>query len=129
MTKDVVCTCRRGFSGETCAVQENTCLSEPCQNFGTCMLDNQSSDFKCVCDQGFGGKYCEISKESGCLTAPCSKIGTAKCIELDETSEKEILYKNHSITENFHCKCEPGYTGLFCESDIDECKIKQSGKL
>ncbi|XP_078457510.1 inactive serine protease PAMR1 [Lampetra planeri] len=40
------------------AAKSRACLSSPCQNDGTCVLDN-STLFKCFCLAGYTGSFCE----------------------------------------------------------------------
>lgn len=41
------------------------------------------------------------------------------------TSKNDINKCHHGVcinqTGSFKCYCEPGYTGLFCDADVDEC--------
>jgi hypothetical protein len=67
------CTCAAGFTGMTCE-QANACLSQPCQNGGTCTIDPTNS-ILCSCPTGFGGTFCETSI-SVCDSNPCNNGGT-----------------------------------------------------
>ena len=46
-----------GFIGRDCEFN-NTCLSNPCKNKGSCITINSNS-FKCLCDSRFTGTFCE----------------------------------------------------------------------
>lgn len=58
------------------------------------------NNFTCICREGFEGALCD---HAYCLVEPCKNDGI--CLTSD-TPE---------------CKCSPGYTGKYCETDIDEC--------
>ena len=42
-----------------CVSQTEPCISEPCQNGGSC-YDNGGSGFLCICVDGFTGLTCEM---------------------------------------------------------------------
>ena len=45
------CSCRAGWSGQNCDIDEDECLSEPCQNGATC-IDKVSVPSACMSHQG-----------------------------------------------------------------------------
>ncbi|KAK3530160.1 hypothetical protein QTP86_017730 [Hemibagrus guttatus] len=53
----------------------------------------------------FYPKYTEISNQ--CSPLPCNKEGYERCVDGQGT---------------YTCVCKPGWKGLHCEEDIDECK-------
>nr|XP_019918640.2 integrin beta-like protein A isoform X1 [Crassostrea gigas] len=79
------------------------CLSEPCQNNGTCVRNGLTQNYTCTCVPGFTGRFCEIDKNE-CTSGPCQNGGT--CLDL---------------INKYECQCVPGYTGTQCEIDINEC--------
>lgn len=53
----------------------------------------------------FAGKHCE--KQDHCASQPCRN--GAECI---------------SVGDSYKCTCAPGFTGMSCMEDLDECKQK-----
>ncbi|KAG9342195.1 hypothetical protein JZ751_016697 [Albula glossodonta] len=77
------------------------CLSQPCQNEGTCMdLFNQLS---CSCAPGWEGPFCEHDTDD-CASQPCLR---GVCADL---------------LAGFRCDCPKGYVGDRCEVDVDDCE-------
>lgn len=66
------CTCRPGYTGSLCEVNNNECESSPCQNGGIC-ADGVNA-YLCVCKSGFSGKNCEVDIDD-CIQAPCKNGG------------------------------------------------------
>eukprot|EP00057_Strongylocentrotus_purpuratus_P017930 XP_011672404.1 PREDICTED: fibropellin-1 [Strongylocentrotus purpuratus] len=79
----------------------NECLSNPCQNGGTC--SDSLGGFQCFCPEGFKGDYCQTD-EYECQSDPCQN---------NATCEDGI--------NTFTCQCPYGVTGLYCETILDVC--------
>ncbi|VDD81910.1 unnamed protein product [Mesocestoides corti] len=105
------CRCAAGWTGRWCHLPNlNPCAtSEPCYNGGTCVEDSLSPNgFFCQCTTGWSGQFCQkrSPEYDACRSSkPCRNGGT--CI---------------SVGKNFRCLCPPGFAGLHCEDDIDECQ-------
>lgn len=76
------CVCPINFKGVRCEIEKQSslliqisynkviilklsffkdlCLSNPCQNSGTCTYNLLHDSYKCSCKKGFGGHKCEI---------------------------------------------------------------------
>ncbi|XP_069744762.1 protein crumbs homolog 1-like isoform X2 [Narcine bancroftii] len=90
-----------------CSAEANKCLSGPCQNNGICIagLDN----YTCQCPQDpviYFGKNCELLFDA-CHLQLCLNNGTC------HTTLGSLQY---------NCTCLPGFTGLNCEVEINECE-------
>jgi len=121
------------------------CQSSPCENDGSCILDDSIliNGFYCKCEEGFGGQLCE-SDTNECASNPCLNEGTCstpdfgmyECSCLDGTSgtnceidEDECIsdpcYNGGTCSDllnSFSCVCSEGFTGSSCQTEIDECE-------
>ncbi|KAG8135733.1 hypothetical protein E2320_008725 [Naja naja] len=125
----------------------NPCLSNPCQNRGSCQRDPLGS-YRCVCPSGYKGKYCDLSVD-GCSDRPCENGGTClpqegdgasfKCACVDGFEGPRCNLKTNSCNSscknggtcingstNHTCLCLPFYTGTYCEQPVDVCSPELS---
>ncbi|XP_051778405.1 slit homolog 1a isoform X1 [Erpetoichthys calabaricus] len=82
------------------------CLSNPCQNQGSCQSDFNEM-YKCICLPGFKGKDCETTANA-CINNPCENGGS--CLS------------NTGDVAGFSCICPLGFEGLNCGINIDDCE-------
>ncbi|XP_069688891.1 cubilin [Periplaneta americana] len=59
-----VCLCQPGYIGPLCNVPVDPCISQPCQNSGTCVRVPGSSSYTCTCRAGFRGTNCQEEEQS-----------------------------------------------------------------
>lgn len=115
--------------GGACICPENencagACASSPCRNNGKCMANG--ADYICECTSGYNGMCFENQRIFGdeFLICFCILSGTNCELDIDECSVTQGIC-GHGICVNlngtFKCYCEPGYTGLLCNADVDEC--------
>ena len=91
------CTCKTGYSGTTCAVNNDDCASDPCKHKGTCI--DKVNRYECSCTgTGYYGTHCETLVDE-CKGNSCENNGT--CVD---------------GLGAFTCTCEEGFDGVFCES-------------
>ena len=100
------CMCYPGFTGENCSINIDDCSPSVCQNNGTC--EDRVDDFICSCPDTYAGKTCE--RQSFCSSEQDNCRNNGFC----NTSSTEGIIETS-------CECLPGYTGLTCETEINEC--------
>ncbi|XP_054726522.1 protein crumbs isoform X4 [Anastrepha obliqua] len=113
---EYTCSCPSGWTGRTCTKDVDECVLDPniCGN-GICK--NEEGSYKCYCTPGFTGKHCDSDVDE-CLSHPCQNGATC--------NNKLFFFKygKHRILRQinaYECVCQPGYTGINCEVDINEC--------
>ncbi|XP_074046826.1 sushi, nidogen and EGF-like domain-containing protein 1 isoform X4 [Macrotis lagotis] len=94
-----ICTCSPGYYGNNCQYGgpriPNACLSNPCQNEGTCLEMDQG--YICECPDGYTGSNCAEK-----LPEDCECRNGGRCLDGNFTL----------------CQCPPGYFGLLCEFEV-----------
>ncbi|KAM6258362.1 sushi, nidogen and EGF-like domain-containing protein 1 isoform 4-T4 [Porphyrio hochstetteri] len=94
-----ICTCSPGYYGSNCQYSgprvPSACLSQPCQNAGSCLETEQG--YVCECQEGYTGQDCRDQLSEGC---ECRNGGS--CLEGNSTI----------------CQCPPGFFGLLCEFEV-----------
>ncbi|XP_075616731.1 sushi, nidogen and EGF-like domain-containing protein 1 isoform X5 [Balearica regulorum gibbericeps] len=94
-----ICTCSPGYYGNNCQYSgprvPSACLSQPCQNAGSCLETEQG--YVCECREGYTGQDCRDQLSEGC---ECRNGGS--CLEGNVTI----------------CQCLPGFFGLLCEFEV-----------
>uniref|UniRef100_A0A2K6LFE6 Neurogenic locus notch homolog protein 1 n=1 Tax=Rhinopithecus bieti TaxID=61621 RepID=A0A2K6LFE6_RHIBE len=121
------CQCLQGYTGPRCEIDVNECVSNPCQNDATCL--DQIGEFQCICMPGYEGVHCEVNTDE-CASSPClhngrclDKINEFQC-ECPTGEGRLVMGVPGAASPDSSCARPshgPGYTGMHCEVDIDEC--------
>uniref|UniRef100_A0A8D0AEW4 Slit homolog 3 (Drosophila) n=1 Tax=Sander lucioperca TaxID=283035 RepID=A0A8D0AEW4_SANLU len=97
----VTCDCPPGRTGALCdqTTAPNACQNSRCVH-GLCVPKGQS--YSCQCSEGYQGQYCDRRQEPpACRGQRC---GHGEC-RVSEGGEPV-------------CHCQPGYTGLTCDTEL-----------
>ncbi|XP_070579567.1 polycystin family receptor for egg jelly-like isoform X2 [Ptychodera flava] len=107
------CHCPDCYTGETCEIEYNMCIGDPCLNYGSCQTDVASCSYICYCEEFFFGDRCQYN-ETPCLRrnglSPCMNDGTC-------------YVTGTNVYTDYECQCTGIYGGVNC-SDIDVCSGK-----
>ena len=66
--------CPSGYTGSTCQINANACLSSPCHSSATCM--DKAGGYECVCAAGYTGVNCDLEINDCGPLNPCRNGGT-----------------------------------------------------
>ncbi|XP_017779989.1 PREDICTED: sushi, von Willebrand factor type A, EGF and pentraxin domain-containing protein 1-like [Nicrophorus vespilloides] len=95
------CLCDDNYIGSHCEIGSEPCSSNPCQNNGTCINEDQST-YSCKCLEGYLGLSCGEIADTCKLQ--CTNGGT--CLN---TEDEEI------------CLCPKGFIGDLCDKKLEYC--------
>uniref|UniRef100_A0A8C6U5U7 Delta/notch-like EGF repeat containing n=1 Tax=Neogobius melanostomus TaxID=47308 RepID=A0A8C6U5U7_9GOBI len=140
--RNFTCSCPQVcFEGERCQLLVDHCLSQPCKNGATCF--SSLAGPRCYCPEGFQGPTCE-QKVDPCASSPCHNNGTCypqgpgplgfgcscpsgftgpTCAQLVDFCALNPCAHGvcRSVGNSYRCLCIPGYHGLYCEEEYNEC--------
>ena len=102
--QEETCCCFPGFTGTDCSIEINPCTMANCQNNGTCVVIDNSFDYKCNCKPGYTGEHC-MNEINECESNPCKN--NAKC---------------YDRIDSYECACQNGFTGKNCDERSIGCK-------
>ncbi|XP_052071119.1 uncharacterized protein LOC127709553 [Mytilus californianus] len=137
---DFLCTCPTGWTGKRCENIINLCeMKSPCPSSANCTY--LFNDYYCRCPEKTYGNYCENSLDTCRDVNPCINEGKCDNAALPNcdyyTGKGCHTLINHCVEKDkcknggtcqtladgvgFKCICKSGFTGVNCETNIDDC--------
>ncbi|XP_052447041.1 protein crumbs homolog 1-like isoform X1 [Carassius gibelio] len=117
-----ICTCESGYTGTNCEVKEDVCASHKCANGGTCLRGLNS--YSCLCPDRFTGPYCNTQIEEAPWYVVVRSVPPKLPVSIcgDEQQNYTCFNGGNCSDTNMMCDCLPGFSGHWCELDLDECR-------
>ncbi|XP_010871746.2 delta and Notch-like epidermal growth factor-related receptor [Esox lucius] len=138
--RNFTCICPPGYEGDLCQLLVDHCLSQPCRNGATC--SSSLAGPRCYCPEGYQGAMCE-QRVDPCASSPCHNNGSCypqgpglgfgcscsagftgpTCAQLVDFCALNPCAHGicRSVATSYRCLCVPGYHGLYCEEEYNEC--------
>ncbi|KAM3865556.1 protein crumbs homolog 1-like [Diretmus argenteus] len=114
------CVCDLGYSGAQCEVEVDTCEYNNCSKGATCLRGIEN--YACLCPHNMTGEFCtekipDIPWYIDIIPFPKLPVSVCQgvrwnysCLNGGKCSDKDNT-----------CDCTSGFTGQWCEKDVDEC--------
>ncbi|XP_038139449.1 protein crumbs homolog 1-like [Cyprinodon tularosa] len=120
LSKGFKCECEAGFTGKRCDVEVDMCENSSCSYGATCLKGFRS--YTCLCPRNMTGYYCDVKIPDTpwyIETDPLPQLPASSCVG---TRWNYNCFNGGNCSETGNtCYCLPGFTGQWCEKDIDEC--------
>ncbi|KAK9967460.1 hypothetical protein ABG768_001859 [Culter alburnus] len=116
------CTCESGYTGTNCEVKVDVCAGHKCANGGTCLHGLNS--YSCLCPDRFTGPNCNTQIEEAPWYVVVRSVPPKLPVSIcgDEQQNYTCFNGGNCSDTNMLCDCLPGFSGHWCEIDLDECR-------
>ncbi|XP_072543131.1 protein crumbs homolog 1-like [Salminus brasiliensis] len=114
------CLCEAGYTGHHCEEEVDMCAGHKCSNGGTCLRGFKQ--FACLCPRNTTGPLCKerVPELPWYIDRiPYPKLPVSVCG--DEKWNYSCFNGGNCSTLEEMCDCLPGFTGHWCEMELDEC--------
>lgn len=121
------CECSLGYTGQFCEkhlIETNICDSKPCKNNGKCILKSDDT-FECLCEAEFEGDLCELNIKDEFKIFQRFRIKDCRYRGCENNGTCAIAFNTKNFNNEHECHCVPGFSGRFCELDINECLLSK----
>lgn len=125
-TGSYVCTCEKPWTGKNCEmVWKNPCTEESLKNTEITQFKdpwNERNYIICTDISIYHSMPCTTGTHFNELYGHCVRVGyePVVCPRNYCKNDAECLIDED---EKFQCVCKPGFTGEFCEKNINECAV------
>ncbi|XP_074506753.1 protein crumbs homolog 1-like [Sebastes fasciatus] len=120
LTEGFKCVCEPEYRGKQCEVEVDMCENNNCSKGAICLKGFKS--YACLCPHNLTGQYCEqkIPEIPWYIeTNPLPQLPVSTCTG---TRWNYNCFNGGNCSEADNaCYCLSGFTGQWCEKDVDEC--------
>ena len=123
-TNHLLHSCQFGSRVQITVYQENCNFvnkTDPCQLKGQCQLNKIANRFECFCCGNFTGEHCQELDGCKLSTNPCLPNGECHDYVGGDTVPGFNCSCNEQFTGDSCNQCIQGFTGIDCQTDINEC--------
>ncbi|XP_054622780.1 protein crumbs homolog 1-like [Dunckerocampus dactyliophorus] len=114
------CVCEQGYIGEKCEVEVDLCENNNCSNGSTCLKGFQN--YSCLCPQNLTGQYCNVKIPEIPWYIEINSLPLLPVTKCNGRRWNFSCFNGGNCSEaDNRCLCLPGFTGQWCEKDVDEC--------
>ncbi|XP_064483890.1 protein jagged-1b-like isoform X2 [Ornithodoros turicata] len=121
------CICPVGYRGLNCEVDDDPCNPNPCSNGASCFNLGQN-DYYCHCSSDrWEGKNCTAPRRTAarCARPPCNDADSCSMAAAPMSPSGNVCGAHGRCLGRpgggFACLCDPGYTGTYCDENINDC--------
>lgn len=107
--------------------QENQCEQQQCYSDGTKECINEWAHRSCICKHGWTGDDCSQNIDE-CENHVLSMKADENLEPMCKNGGECYDQNPNDNARGFRCRCIPGWTGDYCETDINECTEGFDGK-